>query len=322
MSDLTPTKPQTQENRFGWAVFAGLLFSVAVLTGSVVRLTVRDNYRLPAVAFYMLSPASITGFAALACLLFRRHRRQAARRMLIVTLAAGAWMGASMFYFHPQAARNGGTVRVFFWNVCRGQFGWDSIVTTIHKESPDVIVMAECARDLRPPGFLDDQFPAFPHVQFLPREVVVLSKFPIVDSLQHHHSWKGLYQQLQLSITDRTVNLLIADLPSPPWYRRDQPIGLLTEMASQYADTPAIIVGDMNTPVDSVYFAAIRRDFRNTFEAGGKGYHATWPNPLPAIAIDHMWVSRQIDVSACRILWTMHSDHRPIVADLLIQPAD
>ena len=89
-------------------------------------------------------------------------------------------------------------------------------------------------------------------------------------------------------------------------------------MASQYADHPTIIVGDFNTPVDSVFLNPIRQTYRHAFEVAGTGYLATWPIPAPVIAIDHCWVSKHIDVTACRIKWALHSDHRPIVTDLSI----
>jgi hypothetical protein len=57
--------------------------------------------------------------------------------------------------------------------------------------------------------------------------------------------------------------------------------------------------------------------YQNAFAAGGQGHHATWPMPLRVIAIDHSWISRHIEVAARRIKWTLSSDRRPIVADLI-----
>lgn len=205
-----------------------------------------------------------------------------------------------------------------FWNVFRGYFGWDSIVRSINEEDPDLIVLAEVAKYRLPEEFWDNKFPDHTEVVFLPREVVVLSKYPVIARTEHHQSWKGSYQRLQLRINDQDLNLLIADVPSPPAYKRDQPIGLIEDMAAQYADGPAMLVGDFNTPVDSVFLNPIRNNYRHAFEVTGNGYLATWPMPAPVIAIDHCWVSKHIEVTACKIKWTIHSDHRPIVTDVTI----
>ncbi|MDG1897377.1 MAG: hypothetical protein P8J37_20975 [Fuerstiella sp.] len=121
-----------------------------------------------------------------------------------------------------------------------------------------------------------------------------------------------------LSIGDHDVALIVCDLPSRPYHRRSESIQRVTRIAAKSSDQPSVIVGDMNTPVDSVHFQQLRSRYRNAFAAGGHGYHATWPMPLPVIAIDHCWVSRHINVAACRLKWTFSSDHRPIVADLII----
>ncbi|MCP4787941.1 MAG: hypothetical protein GY878_30875 [Fuerstiella sp.] len=227
-----------------------------------------------------------------------------------------------MFHFHPQADRSTETVRVLFWNVYRGPFGWDSILHSIHKENADVIVIAEFGKKGLPPNFWSNNFPDHRYRRLLPREVAVVSKHPIHESETIHHSDRGLYHRLTLSIVEQDVALMVCDLPSRPYHQRSESIRRVSEMAALMKDQPALIVGDMNTPVDSVHFNELRHSYRNAFAVGGQGYHATWPMPLPLIAIDHLWVSRHIDVVACRIKWTVSSDHRPIVADLIISDFD
>ncbi len=300
-------------------VAAARVCSIAVSVGIVVRLTVQDRYPVLAAAFYMLSPASISGFAALAALLFRVGRkRTSAGRMAFVALACMAWVAISMFHFHSQSQRTSETVRVLFWNVYRGPFGWESILHSIHEENADVVVVAEYGPKRLPPDFWRHNFPGHPYRILLPREVAVVSKYPIHDSETIHHSVRGLYHRLMLSIGQQDVSLMVCDLPSRPYHRRSESIQRVTEMAAGMQGQPSLIVGDMNTPVDSVHFDELRSSYRNAFEVGGFGYHATWPMPLPVLAIDHCWVSRHIDVVACRIKWTVSSDHRPVVADLIV----
>lgn len=78
-------------------------------------------------------------------------------------------------------------------------------------------------------------------------------------------------------------------------------------------------MGDFNTPPDSVHFKPIRQGFRNAFEIRGNGYSATWPIPLPLLTIDQIWTSHGIRVSRCECAWSWYSDHRPLLAELVIQ---
>ncbi len=302
-----------------FVITAARVCSLAVCVGIVVRMTVQDRYPVLAAAFYMLSPACICGCATLAALLFHVGRnRTNAKRMAVVALACTAWVAMSMFHFHGQSDRTTKTVRVLFWNVYRAPFGWDSI----HEENADVVVLAEFGESRLPPDFWRNNFPNHPYKRILPREVAVVSKHPIHKGEAAHHSSRGLYHRLVLSIDGQDVSLMVCDVPSRPYHRRSESIRRVTEMATEFRNQPSLIVGDMNTPVDSVHFDELRHSYRNAFAVAGRGYHATWPMPLPVLAIDHCWVSRHIEVVACRIKWTVSSDHRPIVADMLISTAE
>lgn len=302
---------------------AAWLMSVAAGAGIIVRLTVQDHYHLPAIVFYMLSPASILGCAGFAGVLFwLLGRNRNAARMLLVAVACVVWVGGTMFHFHPQAERSDQSVRVLFWNVFRGHLGWDAILDLIHDESPDIVVLAETGKPRVSKDFWTEYCPDYDHCATFPHQVVVLSKYPIDESAILHHSPQGFFGRLQLCIDRDKLALIVCDLPGNPWRRRSESTALLTELAAEYSGTPAVIVGDMNTPVDSVYIDQLRTRFRNAFSLNGYGYHATWPMPLPVIAIDHCWVSHHIEVAACSIKWTAGSDHRPIVADLIIPATD
>ena len=316
MSIEQPDCPAIRVRLFG---AAARLCSLIVCVGIVVRIAVQDRYPVFAAVFYMLSPASICGCAGLAAALFRAGRhRTGAGRMVGVAAACAVWCVTSMFHFHAQTDRTSEAVRVVFWNVYRGPFGWNSILRSIHEEDADVVVLAEVGTKRLPSGFWRRNFPNHPYRMLLPREMAVVSKHPVHESETIHHDGKGLCHRVVLSIGEQNVSLIVCDLPSRPYYRRADSIKRVTNIAAEISGQPSLIVGDMNTPVDSVHFDRIRTMYQNAFAAGGQGYHATWPMPLPVIAIDHCWVSRHIDVAACRIKWTLSSDHRPLVADLII----
>ena len=90
------------------------------------------------------------------------------------------------------------------------------------------------------------------------------------------------------------------------------------ELARETPDLPTIVMGDFNTPIDSVWFDGARDDFTHAFEQAGRGMLTTWPAPAPLLAIDHIWLSRQFRIDCASIGWSWASDHRPIVTDVLL----
>jgi endonuclease/exonuclease/phosphatase family metal-dependent hydrolase len=77
-----------------------------------------------------------------------------------------------------------------------------------------------------------------------------------------------------------------------------------------------VLMGDFNTPSDSVHFDSLRQGFQNAFETGGNGNAATWPVPLPVLAIDHIWTNRLVRVHSARHAGSVQSDHKAVFAEL------
>jgi len=92
---------------------------------------------------------------------------------------------------------------------------------------------------------------------------------------------------------------------------------------------PVIIVGDLNSPDASLVCKTLRAvDLHDAFAEGGKGYGYTYGHFLlqhrvPALnvswmRIDHIMLSSQFQSRHC---WTgtgKASDHRPVIADLVL----
>jgi endonuclease/exonuclease/phosphatase (EEP) superfamily protein YafD len=79
---------------------------------------------------------------------------------------------------------------------------------------------------------------------------------------------------------------------------------------------PDLVLGDFNTPRDSVFFEAWRSaGYRHAFEAAGNGTDLTWPMPLPVLSLDHVWSGPRLAPRSCRHVGSWASDHRAVVAE-------
>ncbi len=85
------------------------------------------------------------------------------------------------------------------------------------------------------------------------------------------------------------------------------------------ADANVIVVGDFNMPVESRIYREDWSDFRNAFSEAGNGWGTTKQTSWFGIRIDHVLYTQPW---RCRKAWIgpgMGSDHRPLVADLVLE---
>lgn len=86
---------------------------------------------------------------------------------------------------------------------------------------------------------------------------------------------------------------------------------------------PRIVAGDLNAPErSSVVQDLLDTGMRDAFSAAGRGYgythgHSLWPG-ISLLRIDHVLVSDDIGVARVSVGGTVASEHRPVIADLLM----
>jgi endonuclease/exonuclease/phosphatase (EEP) superfamily protein YafD len=92
---------------------------------------------------------------------------------------------------------------------------------------------------------------------------------------------------------------------------------------------PVIVAGDLNSPDASVVCSTLRSiDLHDAFAEGGKGYGYTYGHYLLEhrapflnfswMRIDHIMMSSQFLTRDCRSGTDQASDHRPVIADLML----
>lgn len=101
--------------------------------------------------------------------------------------------------------------------------------------------------------------------------------------------------------------VVVADIRSQPWISREQALAAILRAAGD--DPRAIILGDFNTPPESVWFREWRtRGFALANDAPRRGFRETWAYGLPLLTLDHVWLA-----PGCRALRCDHfrlgSDH-------------
>lgn len=295
---------------------------VVALSGLVLRLTMRDALPFLATVFYA-TPLPVIAIGLLFAAILHPSPKTRFRRLQL----GGAFLCFVVFcwgHIHrpgDQLPRRVVTpidqsLRVAVWNTARGAGGWPEVFQEIKSWQADVIGVVEF--DLSESSAQDTfrkQFPTY-HVHMLRHEMLLLTKLSVVrtDSV----SVEGTnFAILRLAGDSGPIRVIIADFKSSPLRSRRTAFERLKAVINEDRSAPLILMGDFNTPTESVFFDDFRESLSNI--GGACGYDCTWPVPCPVMAIDLMWVTSHFEVLRRNIGWTWVSDHRPVMADIKLR---
>ncbi len=300
------------------AVLAYPAASLALaIAAAAVRLSCRDRWPVLSTLFYATPPVVPAALLAAGATMWRlRGRRRAAAGAFAAAALLAAWFVAASWRTPPAASGEGPGVRLLFWNVGWGQMVWDRLASECGDVSADVLVLVETGV----PGQEEfgDRAAAFPeHEVATPGGGIrALVRGRIESSDLTRIEGGGRLAHFVIATRGRRLDVLLCDLASNPLRSRGPAFEAIRARLEAPASAPRVLLGDFNTPPDSVHFDPIRRSWRRAFEAAGDGYDATWPVPVPLLPLDQVWVGPEIGVSRCRHLWSLRSDHRAVLADL------
>ncbi len=158
--------------------------------------------------------------------------------------------------------------------------------------------------------------------------VAVLSRLPIRASVNHELTRLSTqtegdpqplpgFLQVTVDLDGAEVDVFSThlDFRPDPSVRRTQ----VAEMLAILGDTarPVVLMGDMNATPDHEELAPLFGRLRDAWPAGGDpGF--TFPSDAPVRRIDFVFLGGPLAVVSARVLDTTASDHRPMVADLLL----
>ena len=298
-------------------VVALIFVGVSVL-GAAIRWTVRDGHAYAANLFYALPFIAITGLLLAAGVVWIRNQRPAFSAACAVTalLAGGLWIHGG--YFANDCEPSPDRLRIFTWNAARGFAGWPKVADHVGATDPDLVGLVEAGGStIEWLQFWAQHFPDH-QIYLAGGGLVVLIRGEIVDKRVLRLVGTSTCADVRIVVDGRPMRVLLLDAVVHPFSNRRDVVERVFALARETPEIPTIVMGDFNTPIDSVWFDEVRNDFTHAFEQAGQGMLTTWPTPAPILAIDHVWLSRQFQVDCASIGWNWASDHRPVVVDVRV----
>lgn len=156
--------------------------------------------------------------------------------------------------------------------------------------------------------------------------VAVLSRYPILDAVNNEITRLSTqvpnpvpepapgFAEVTINVRGSHVHVYSThlDYRADPTVRRMQVADTLDILAADSG--PKVLVGDLNAQPGAPELAALWQELRDTAPGGAK----TYPAINPVSRIDVISVSPDITVVGTETRATEASDHRPVVADLLL----
>jgi vancomycin resistance protein VanJ len=227
--------------------------------------------------------------------------------------------------------------------------GFDELAAEIASHDPDILVMQDANRALSAPvrsAGSAQRLTALPNV-FAADQYIVASRFELFGCRERTVGGPGqelVYVRCTVRLPNGAlVQVATAHLGSPrsglnaarregldgadEWqensdHRLAQARALAADLAS--VDRPLIVAGDLNAIQASPVIRTMSAiGLRDAFATGGRGYGYTYGHGLKLgfsfLRIDHVLASPEIDVLGAVAGGSLASQHRPVIADLVMR---
>jgi vancomycin resistance protein VanJ len=281
----------------------------------------------------MLIPASVLLLAS--AIFYRRGLLSLIPALLVVL---GPIMGGNIPHnlFATTTVR-GLNLRILTCNTLNGNVRQGPTSELIAETYPDVVVFQEWSR----PYDVSAIFPApVWHVNQDYGELLLASRFPILKHQELSRNvlkTKGTVARFELETPNGIINLVNVHFRSPRdgiasmiharfagievmremIAKRDRESKVVAEWVFQL-EGPTIIAGDFNLPPESHIFQRDWSSFQDAQTSTEWGWPRTWYSRWHGLAIDHVLASSDWRFRRSIMCENLGSDHRPLIADLIL----
>lgn len=275
-------------------LYALLNFAIIIALLSIHFVFKEDSYQ-SSLLFYAF-PLPVIIFIGLFLTLFlsKKIRKY---NLLLVAILMMIWLGRS-FKIHFPENIVASDLEIVFWNGARGN---DLKMAFEENDGiPDVLVLSE-TNDEDIIG-LRDKYPGL-YFYKNQRELMVFSQTPLsimLDTISR-------FSTSVVSFETAHTKFYAIDVMGSPDVPRTWELGFVNSIIKKQTNT--IILGDFNVPFESQYLENIKKDFNHAFNEKGNGFRETWFWNIPLLSLDHIWVSKDLEVLKTEKIGTFKSDH-------------
>lgn len=294
----------------GWTV---------LVVGVLLQFGIKDRYPIIDLLFYAMPKPCLLGLAV-TLLVWPQSGLKARGWAAIFAIGLGVMWGQGSWRSEPptpsQPRVESEEVRILFWNLCRPKGLHQGMVDLMKEFQPHFAAFVEPGK-MNAEEFRHTYKGLLPGYQmtWMPRGILWFSRFPYRYRAQGKLESIGAFTRFEVQSLGPDFPVVVADVYPLPFRSREGQLKELLDHAQGRSD--AIMMGDFNTPLESVWLDPYRERYTQALEQAGKGFKETWPLGLPLLSLDHLWLGRDWEVVEARKVWKVpHSDHAALLVTL------
>lgn len=253
-----------------------------------------DSYQSSLLYYTFPLPIIIFAVLVLSIFLNRKFRKL---NLLIAALLLLIWLARS-FKINLSEDIKESDLEVVYWNASRNNSFEDAF--NINKGIPDLFVLVELNKNNM--QNLQLEYPDY-HFYFSEEEIAVFSKTPLKINLENTTKYNSTIINFETS----DINFYVIDITGSQDVPRSWELGFVNENIKIKEKT--ILLGDFNVPFESKYLNHLKTNFNHAFNKKGNGFRETWFWNIPVLSLDHIWMSKDLEILKTEKIRTFKSDH-------------
>lgn len=266
---------------------------VVIIVAVLIHFTVKDYCYASAVIFYAFPLPIIMLLTCFSIVVNRKWRKISILCLLVLSVI---WYFKSYTSNHKNAVNEG--LELVVWNAGHTQSFEDAFLE--NKRIPDILVLIEC--NLKSIQETQNTYPNY-YFHLSEEEIGIFSKTPlkIISEVTSETN------STVLKFATNNIIFYAVDLTADVFNSRKEELQFVYSNIAYYNNS--VVLGDFNTPLESVYFEDFKNNYNHAFSVKGKGFKETWFWNLPLLSLDHIWVSHNLRINKTDKINTWKSDH-------------
>ncbi len=282
-----------------------IVFQIIIIVALLIHFSVKDYVYASAIIFYAF-PLPILILLIVFSILINKNWRKISILLFIVLSAI--WYFKSFVSHHENAVNEG--LEVVVWNAGHDQSFEDAFLE--NKKIPDVLVLIEC--NLKSIQETRNTYPNY-YFHESEEEIGIFSKTPlkIISEVTSETN------STVLKFSTNNIIFYAVDLTADVFNSRKEELQFVYSNIEYHSNS--VVLGDFNTPLESIYFEDFKANYNHAFSVKGNGFKETWFWNLPLLSLDHIWVSHNLIINKTNKIKTWKSDHnmlRTYISRLII----
>ncbi|MEZ4797064.1 MAG: endonuclease/exonuclease/phosphatase family protein [Flavobacteriaceae bacterium] len=270
------------------------VLKIAIILGIIINFTIKDIILLSAIIFYALPLPILILLSFFLALIEKKPTQKIA--IIVALFLSVMWIKESYVNNDHRVEKRG--LQIVFWNAFHNKNFQEAFEA--NGSLPDVLVLVEGSK--KNIKVIKEKYPNY-YFHISKEEIGVFSKTPI-DVGQEII---GKDNSKLLDFKTNGLNFYVVDVSAGVFKSRQKSLSFIGSNIFEKEKT--IILGDFNTPYESIHFSSFKDNYAHAFSEKGSGFRETWFWNIPLLSLDHIWVSKDLEINKVDKINTFKSDH-------------